>query len=291
MSKRFELLIQLSFVFCGLLSYGSILADETKSLNCKLNDLTCIEKKIKSEEFDINQTDNLGKTIFDYAIEAKNKLILEYCLNSGYLYSGSNVSGTTYLHKLVSQNDLKNTETLLAIGADPNLVDRNGESALDIAKGFGFHSMQILLEKYDAKPLKNTKDQRENTIILYLVYILMSVAVTIWVARTLSKNGIIFLIDAFKDPGLANSINHLLVVGFYLINLGYIAMALKIDLRPGDFVEVIEIISNKIGIVILLLGFMHFFNLSLFGRLRKRTQMKELNSVSLNPTSKIEKKQ
>lgn len=288
MSKSSKFFVCLSMFIFGLVLNDSI-HSQSQTLNCKLSDLTCIEKKIKTEEFDINQRDNTGKTIFDYAIESQNKSILEHCLNSGYLYFGSNLDGTTYLHKLVSQNDLKNTETLLAIGADPNLVDRNGESALDIAKGFGFHSMQILLERYDAKPLKNTEDQRENTIILYVVYILLSVAVTIWVARTLSKNGIIFLVDAFKDPGLANSINHLLVVGFYLINLGYISMALKIDLRPGDFVEVIEIISNKIGIVILLLGFMHFFNLFLFGRLRKRTQMKEMNLLSNNLTSNIEK--
>lgn len=283
--SKLSIFIQLAFM--GILGNVSLHA-EGPNLDCQLRDLVCIEKKIKVENIDINQIDNRGKTIFDYAIEAQNKIMIDYCLSSGYLDSGLNSFGSSYLHKLVSLNDLKNTERLLSMGADPNLVDRNGESAVDIAIALGFDSMAALLEKQGAKSLKHTQDQKDNTLILYMAYILLSVAVTIWVARTLSKNGRIFLIDAFKDPELANSINHLLVVGFYLINLGYIAMALKIDLRPSDAVEVVEIISNKLGIVILLLGFMHFFNLYLFGRLRKRTQLKEMssgnNNIELNKT-------
>jgi hypothetical protein len=55
----------------------------------------------------------------------------------------------------------------------------------------------------------------------YLAYLLISVALTVWVARTLHRNGRIFLVDSFlgNEP-LADSVNHLLVVGFYLINIG-----------------------------------------------------------------------
>ena len=55
----------------------------------------------------------------------------------------------------------------------------------------------------------------------YLCYLVISVALTVWVARTLSTNGRVFLVNSFaSDERLADSINHLLVVGFYLINLG-----------------------------------------------------------------------
>ena len=59
----------------------------------------------------------------------------------------------------------------------------------------------------------------------YLLYLGISIAMTIWVARTLSKNGEVFLVKCFgQDQQLAKSTNHLLVVGFYLVNIGFIAL-------------------------------------------------------------------
>jgi p-aminobenzoyl-glutamate transporter AbgT len=105
----------------------------------------------------------------------------------------------------------------------------------------------------------------------YLSYLLISMALTIWVARTLFKNGRIFLVDSFlgNEP-LADSINHLLVVGFYLINFGYVTLALKSDSKPDDLQGVLETLSTKIGWVLLILGGMHFFNLFIFSKMRKR---------------------
>ena len=63
----------------------------------------------------------------------------------------------------------------------------------------------------------------------YFAYIILSVFLTVWVAQTLHKNGRVFLVEVFHgDESLADSVNHLLVVGFYLINLGYVSLALKI---------------------------------------------------------------
>src|SRR5258707_7687024 len=95
----------------------------------------------------------------------------------------------------------------------------------------------------------------------YLSYLVISIAMTIWVARTLHKNGRIFLVDAFGgNEALADSINHLLVVGFYLINVGYVSLALKEGGMPADLQGVIETLSRKVGVVLLVLGGMHFFN-------------------------------
>jgi hypothetical protein len=111
-----------------------------------------------------------------------------------------------------------------------------------------------------------------NTVITsYAVYIAISLAVTIWVARTLHKNGRVFLVDAFHgNEPLADSVNHLLVVGFYLVNIGFVSLALKFGIRPTDAPEAMEILSAKLGRVLLILGAMHFFNLYVFARLRSR---------------------
>jgi hypothetical protein len=106
-------------------------------------------------------------------------------------------------------------------------------------------------------------------VVTYLVYLLLSIALTVWVARTLFKNGRIFLVDVFHgNEALADSVNHLLVVGFYLINLGYISLMLKITEPVTDARQGIEALAAKMGLVLLVLGGMHFFNLVLFSKIR-----------------------
>jgi|SRR6185369_11519082 len=105
----------------------------------------------------------------------------------------------------------------------------------------------------------------------YLSYLLISVALTIWVARTLHKSGRIFLVDSFLgNEQLADSVNHLLVVGFYLVNIGYVTLALKYGAAAANAQEALESLSTKVGLVLLVLGGMHFFNLAVFTKMRKR---------------------
>src|SRR5262249_20626713 len=95
-------------------------------------------------------------------------------------------------------------------------------------------------------------------VITYLLYLAISIALTVWVARTLFKNGRLFLVDVFQgNEALADSVNHLLVVGFYLINLGYITLALRLGYAVQDARESMEALSAKVGLVLLVLGAMH----------------------------------
>jgi hypothetical protein len=121
----------------------------------------------------------------------------------------------------------------------------------------------------------------------YLVYLLVSIAVTVWVARTLHRNGRTFLVDAFHGhEGLADSVNHLLVVGFYLINLGWIVMTLQTHQQLVTVREAVELLSSKIGTVLFVLGVMHFFNLYLFNRFRRRALDQMLTALPpIPPTS------
>ena len=106
---------------------------------------------------------------------------------------------------------------------------------------------------------------------IYIAYTIISIAMTVWVARTLHKNGRVFLLEAFKGrEDMADSVNHLLVVGFYLINLGFILLYLRFGTKPETLVEGIEYIATKIGVVLLVLGAMHFFNIFNFDRMRKK---------------------
>jgi hypothetical protein len=106
----------------------------------------------------------------------------------------------------------------------------------------------------------------------YLVYLVISIALTIWVAKTLHKNGRPFLLDVFQgNETLADSVNHLLVVGFYLINFGFVSFWLKLGYAISTAQESVEALSTKIGVVLVVLGAMHFFNLFIFTRIRRQS--------------------
>jgi hypothetical protein len=106
----------------------------------------------------------------------------------------------------------------------------------------------------------------------YFSYLVISIALTIWVARALHKGGRVFLIDAFNgNEDLADSVNRLLVVGFYLINLGYVTLALKTQEPLSTVRAAVELESTKLGVVLLILGAMHFFNILVLAKMRKNS--------------------
>ena len=113
-------------------------------------------------------------------------------------------------------------------------------------------------------------------LISYSLYLIITVVLTIWVARTLFRNGKVFLIDIFHgNEELAKAVNNLLLVGFYLINIGYAVYTLGIDYNIGNTRMLVEELSVKIGAIILILGGMHFFNMLLFFKLRKRALLEK----------------
>lgn len=110
-----------------------------------------------------------------------------------------------------------------------------------------------------------------HTIIAYGVYLPVALAMTIWVARTLHRNGRVFLVQAFHGrEDMADAVNHLLVVGFYLINLGFIAATLRWGDKPQGAQAAIEFVSTKLGVTLLVLGGMHFFNMFNFDKMRRK---------------------
>ena len=109
-----------------------------------------------------------------------------------------------------------------------------------------------------------------------------SVGLTIWVANTLHKNGRVFLIEAFRgDEERADAVNHLLKVGFYLINVGFVLLFLKTGERPADFVSGIEYCATKLGFVTLVLGAMHFFNMYNFDKMRKKRRAPQMTDYAV----------
>ena len=113
----------------------------------------------------------------------------------------------------------------------------------------------------------------------YAAYLIISMAITFWVGRTLTKNGLLFLVDAFKGrEDLAKSVNHLLLVGFYLVNFGFVTLALEYGNNPTDIVSSVEFLSTKVGMAVVVLGLMHFFNMFALVVFKKSTKQKRQNA-------------
>jgi hypothetical protein len=123
-------------------------------------------------------------------------------------------------------------------------------------------------------------------VLTYLVYVLVSVALTVWVGSTLSRHGEVFLRDVFADSeALAHAVNRLLVVGFYLLNLGYVSFALRIGGEVPDARRAIESLSFKLGGVLLVLGVVHLGNVYALSRVRRRRLLERSPRPPAAPTA------
>lgn len=107
--------------------------------------------------------------------------------------------------------------------------------------------------------------------VTYAIYIVLSLVITVWVGTTLFRNGRVFLMEAFQgNKEVADSVNHLLLMAFYLLNIGFIALFLRYGSKPTDWVQAVEYISTKVGVVLMVSGGIHLFNMWNFANIRRK---------------------
>jgi hypothetical protein len=134
----------------------------------------------------------------------------------------------------------------------------------------------LKVQKDKSKLITNKFSAMSYILISYTLYLILTLALTIWVARTLFSNGKVFLLDIFHgNKELANAVNNLLLVGFYLINIGYAVYTLSISEDILNARALVEGLSVKVGAIILILGGMHFLNMLVFYKLRKRALLEK----------------
>lgn len=118
----------------------------------------------------------------------------------------------------------------------------------------------------------------------YLLYLMLSITMTVVVARALSAQGRAYLTDVFGDnTKLAESVSQLLVIGFYLVSLGFVALWLSTDSTVTTMREMVEVLSVKLGTVALVLGVMHLVNIVAFSRIRRRAREERAAAVTGQP--------
>lgn len=114
-------------------------------------------------------------------------------------------------------------------------------------------------------------------VLTYLIYLLISIGLTVGVGWALARSGRTFLCEVFGgNDNLAEAVNRLLVVGFYLLNLGFVTLTMRTPGTIDGARQGFQILSVKIGEVLLVLGALHFANLAVFARFRGRALGRDL---------------
>ena len=116
----------------------------------------------------------------------------------------------------------------------------------------------------------------------YFIYLPVALLLTWLVAKSLFRNGLIFMRDIFFGrEEMATATNSLFKTGFYLLNIGFALYILKISDALTGMQDTIEALSSKIGGFSIYLGVMLFLNLYLFFRGKRISAQKRLGK--LNP--------
>jgi len=148
--------------------------------------------------------------------------------------------------------------------------------------------MQLEHVHIDGRIEFNWGDKMDNLRLTdYLIYLVASVLVTVWVGNTLFRSGRAFLVSVFQEPGVADSVNRLLVVGFYLVNLGAAALLINAGGSPATIGDMIQETITRIGVVLLVLGAMHFFNMLIFHMIRKPLRQRSVPPLPYMPTQGV----
>ena len=113
------------------------------------------------------------------------------------------------------------------------------------------------------------------TVLTYVIYLAVAIPLTVWVAKALHRYGEVFLDDVFGgDARLAHAVNQLLVIGFYLLNLGYVALFMTSRQTVHNSRMLFEVLSVKVGAVAIVVGVVHFANLWAFNAFRRRAVLR-----------------
>ena len=124
------------------------------------------------------------------------------------------------------------------------------------------------------------------TVSTYLLYLAATAPLTIWVGKALARHGEVFLIDVFAgDERLAHAVNQLLVIGFYLLNFGYLSrvMGSSVDVNTGR--QLLEVLSTKVGGVALVIGAIHFANVWTLNAFRRRAILRAQAAPPVEPNA------
>lgn len=101
----------------------------------------------------------------------------------------------------------------------------------------------------------------EYQIASYITFLFFSFIITIKIGWVLFKNGEIYLLEIFNhQEAYVKSINKLLLIGYYLINLGKATIEITFWETINNLPDLIRVVGTKLGNLLLILAIMHLVN-------------------------------
>ncbi len=99
-------------------------------------------------------------------------------------------------------------------------------------------------------------------IISYLIYLSITTFIIIVVGRICYRNGNVFVAQLIPNHiELCQKVNQVLLLAYYLLNIGYCAMTLIQWKTIETIPEIIETIASKTAIIILMISALHYINI------------------------------
>jgi hypothetical protein len=112
-----------------------------------------------------------------------------------------------------------------------------------------------------------------NTVGTYLLYLLISITLTVVVGTGVVRSGRALLLDVFGgNDALARAVSRLIVLGFYLLSLGFVTLTMRAGGQVTSATAGVQLLSVKVGEVLLVLGALHLLTMAALLRARRLAQ-------------------
>ncbi|MEC5156294.1 hypothetical protein [Chryseobacterium sp. MP_3.2] len=107
-------------------------------------------------------------------------------------------------------------------------------------------------------------------ILSYFLYFSFTIPVIVFVGWKCFKIGKVYLLDVLKDDEICNSVNKLLLLGYYLFNVGYIAISISNWGKTDTYYQLVEVVSTKIALILIIISLLHYVNIAMLYFLRNQ---------------------
>jgi hypothetical protein len=99
-------------------------------------------------------------------------------------------------------------------------------------------------------------------IVSYLIYLSITTFIIVVVGKICYKNGTVFVSQIIPNHiDLCQKVNQVLLLAYYLLNIGYCAMTL-IQWKTIETVpEIVETIASETSIIVLMISVLHYINI------------------------------
>lgn len=96
----------------------------------------------------------------------------------------------------------------------------------------------------------------------YLIYFLFTILIIVKVGKICYQNGNIFMAQLIpKHQDLGQKVNQILLLGYYLLNIGYCAITIISWEQIRSVTQLLEIITSKSALIIIIIGILHYCNI------------------------------